>query len=87
MQWTKSGYKSTRLGKKENMDTNLQAIISLRQSKVQSSRVKELLNKRLSQAKSQSASLRRYAALKNSRVAAYCNKLADEIDAVIEDKR
>ena len=65
------------------MNTNLIQITALRNSKIQSANVREVLAKRLSQARREVASLRRFANHKAGQVADNCNKIADEMEAVI----
>jgi hypothetical protein len=67
------------------MNTNLIQIKALRNRKIQSANVREVLAKRISQARREVASLRRFANRKPGNVADNCNKIADEIEAVINE--
>lgn len=64
------------------MNNNLKVIKSLK-SATQTPGVKELLRKRIIQAKREAESLRRFASRKAGKVADHCNKLAKEIEMVV----
>jgi hypothetical protein len=64
-----------------NTKSNLEQIKSLRNSKIKSEAVKELLAKRTTQARKEISQLRNFAAKKPGTLPAInCNKIADEIE-------
>jgi len=64
-----------------NMQQNLIQIHALKNSRTKSSFTLELLRKRQDYAKREIARLRKFASLKDSRVADHCRKLADSIES------
>jgi hypothetical protein len=64
-----------------NTKVNLEQIKSLRNSKIQSAEVKEILEKRTAQARKEVSSLRNFVSKKPGSIPAEnCNRIADEIE-------